>query len=487
MDRISLSRASRAFHRSSKNLRDSTPPASPDRKALSRLSRASRHENQMKFQISAPVELLSSTSMISYTSQSLRNPSPTGRTASAIGYRPQHQGSRDMHLERAASPAGGRASPIPRAKTSLSHHHSHKKSLSNSFNQPPSPASTSSGGSSAGPLSPDIGAAISNVFTPPTTPPPESFNRISRSSSVGPKPLNPTRHSAGSNKSSNSNTSTTATTANNIANSNKHGSMDFQQRLQRIKSTSSLSSSISNASSGDNYNNYRLEYSNHYSHNSSGSSINEDYIVAKPTQDLRRTSSTLGPRTSYKPPARAEPRTSGLSRSSSNASTYNGSPPRAQQSPPAAAPPPVMVAPSPMPPPPPRVSARRSASNPNLRTGAKRAVNKANPFAHELAQVSELAEDMGLDLVDNDVMIRKGLLRFSAKDYLAVIRDVTLFPAVEEEEPLLPPVVPIRRKPSIFRTAEKFMTTPTPAVYAPPKPVAPPVVAGQPVTVGGWI
>ncbi|KAK6359965.1 hypothetical protein TWF696_001088 [Orbilia brochopaga] len=485
MDRISLSRASRAFHRSSKNLRDSSPPASPERKALSRLSRASKHEGQMKFQISAPVELLSSTSMISYTSQSLRNPSPTGRTASAIGYR-QH--SRDV-LERAASPAGGRASPIPRAQTSLSRHHSHKKSASSSFNhQPPSPASTSSGGSSAGPLSPDIGVAISNVLTPPTTPPPESFNRISRSSSVGPKPLSVKRSASTSRKTASTTTNTNTTTTN--TSTTTSGSMDFQQRLQRIKSTSSLSSSVSNASSGDNYN-YRLEYSNHYSHNSSGSSINEDFIVAKPAQELRRSSSTLGSRSSYNsnnannktPAAQAKPRSSGLSRSSSTASNLNGSsPPRAQQSPPAAAPP-VTVSPSSMPPPPPRVSARRSASNPNLRAGAKRTMNKANPFAHELAQVSELAEDMGLDLVDNDVMVRKGLLKFSARDYLAVIRDITLFPSVEEEEPPLPPVVPIRRKPSIFRTAEKFMATPSPAAVYAPKPV----VAGQPVTVGGWI
>ncbi|KAF3902091.1 hypothetical protein ABW21_db0201982 [Orbilia brochopaga] len=471
MDRISLSRASRAFHRSSKNLRDSSPPASPERKALSRLSRASKHEAQMKYQISAPVELLSSTSMISYTSQSLRNPSPTGRTASAIGYR-QH--SRDM-LERAASPAGGRASPIPRAQTSLSRHHSHKKSAS-SFNQPPSPASTSSGGSSAGPLSPEVGAAMSNVLTPPTTPPPDSFNRISRSSStgIGPKPLNPVRHSANSNKSNNSNPTN--------SNTNNNGNMDFQQRLQRIKSTSSLASSVSNNSSGDSYN-YRLEYSNHRSHNSSGSSINEDFIIAKPTPDLRRTSSTINSYSSYKTPAaQTKPRTTGLTRNGSNASNHNVSPPRAQKqphSPPAVAAP-VTVSPS-MPPPPPRVSARRSASNPNLRAGAKRTVNKANPFAHELAQVSELAEDMGLDLVDNDVMVKKGLLKFSARDYLAVIRDITLFPSVEEEEPPLPPVVPIRRKPSIFRTSEKFAPTPSPAVYAPK------VVAGQPVTVGGWI
>ncbi|EWC48064.1 hypothetical protein DRE_02643 [Drechslerella stenobrocha 248] len=480
MDRISLSRASRAFYRSSKNLRDSSPP-SPDRKALSRLSRSSRQESQMKFQISAPVELLSSTSMISYTSQSLRNPSPTGRSASAIG----HVQLRER--ERAASPAGGRASPIPRTQTAngFSHHHHHK---SLSYNQPPSPASTTSGGSSAGPLSPDIGVAISDVLTPPATPPPENFHRLSRSSSVGPKPLNPLRKSSNSVRSkrnSNTNTTTTATTT---ASTN---TMDFQQRLQRIKSTSSLSSrsSVSNTSSGDNY---RLEYGNYSNHHHSSSSGTDEFSnvpTTRPSPDLRRTSSSLGPRASYKAPTsvQATPRTSGLSRSPSSGSSYSGSSSgvKAQQPAPAA---PVVASPS-IPPPPPRVSARRSASNPNLRAGTKRS-NKGNPFAHELAQVSELAEDMGLDLVDNDVMVKKGLLKFSAKDYLAAIRDISLFPAAEEAP--APPVVPIRRKPSIFRT-EKLVTAPVVPVAAPVVHVAAPVVhapkpvAGQRVAVGGWI
>jgi len=54
-------------------------------------------------------------------------------------------------------------------------------------------------------------------------------------------------------------------------------------------------------------------------------------------------------------------------------------------------------------------------------------VAPANPFAHELAQVSELAEDLGLDL-DEETMFKRGLYRFGAEDYLQEIMDVMSYP-----------------------------------------------------------
>src|SRR6218665_1069355 len=111
MERIS--RASKAFHRNSKNLRDSPPPDSPDRSRFgslrsSRSSRASTHggsQDNIKFQISAPVELISSTNMLSYTSLALRSPSPTGKTASSIGYSPSQSHQSTFNAASAAAAA----------------------------------------------------------------------------------------------------------------------------------------------------------------------------------------------------------------------------------------------------------------------------------------------------------------------------------------------------------------------------------------------
>ncbi|KAF3280560.1 hypothetical protein TWF970_002774 [Orbilia oligospora] len=143
-----------------------------------------------------------------------------------------------------------------------------------------------------------------------------------------------------------------------------------------------------------------------------------------------------------------------------------------------------------MPPPPPRVSAaRRSISNPNLKLGPKRNSSKTNPFAHELAQVSELAEDMGLDFVDNDVMVRKGLQKFSAKDYLDVIRDVALYPIEFDYEQVSSPVVTSPVVPLVPERRRKPAVTIPDRRHAIPMPhmISPQPVAGQSIAVGGWI
>ncbi|KAK6338422.1 hypothetical protein TWF730_002484 [Orbilia blumenaviensis] len=418
MERIS--RASKAFHRNSKNLRDSPPPDSPDRSRFgslrqsARSSRTSAHggsQDSIKFQISAPVELISSTNMLSYTSLALRSPSPTGRTASSIGYAP----SQSQQSNSAAVPQRVSQKVQPKVDVLVSPRPSRY--------QPPSPAS-STGDSIKSPLSPELGLAISDVLTPPATPPPDHIPRQSRSS-VGKTPVMPTsgRHSGS---------------------------------LQRIRSTSSLSSSVSNGSSHENY---KLE----------GDETGQ-------SSDLRRTTSTLGGApSSYKGPMQTSPRSSG-------SPVYNGLSISAHSSP-------TTISPSTMPPPPPRVSAaRRSVSNPNLKVGPKRSASKSNPFAHELAQVSELAEDMGLDFVDNDVMVRKGLQKFSAKDYLAVIRDVALFPVDFEDEratpavtsPVAPSVPERKRKPAVV-VPERRHAVPMPHM------ISPQPVAGQSIAVGGWI
>ncbi|EPS39458.1 hypothetical protein H072_6779 [Dactylellina haptotyla CBS 200.50] len=445
MDR--LSRASKALHRSSKNLRDS-PPGSPGphRSHFGSLKeKQSKHSRQesMKFQISAPVELISSTSMISYTSKSLRSPSPTGRTASSIGYAPNSATS---------SPAmSGPMSPVssPRPQNHIlvnqkPYHH-----------QPPSPASAS-GESIKGPFTPEIGLAISDVLTPPATPPPDHIPRRSRSSSIG----------------KNAAMNATAT--------RQSGS------IHRIRSTSSLSSSIS---AGSSHENYKLDTDETGSQGS----------------DPRRITATFGPPTSYKGPAGTNPRSSNGSTNSN--SSFNGASVTSH---------PVSASSTPaMPPPPPRVTARRSASNPNMKLSQKRSVNKVNPFAHELAQVSELAEDMGIDLVDNDFMIRKGLLKFSAKDYLEVIRDVVFYPSdfsdEEEAKPVIPqqkrqpsqsrsqsrpqprqrkesevappPIVPARRKPTIPAESPRQMHVSQMQMHHIPRSVP----QQQPVAAGGWI
>ncbi|KAK6526415.1 hypothetical protein TWF694_005008 [Orbilia ellipsospora] len=481
-----LSRASKALHRTSKNLRDSTPPGSPHRSHFGSLReknppKVSRSDS-MKFQISAPVELISSTSMISYTSKSLRSPSPTGRTASSIGYVPNSATSSPAV---GASPMSPIQSPKPQTHIIInqkSYHH-----------QPPSPASAS-GESIKGPFSPEVGLAISDVLTPPTTPPPDLFPtpRRSRSSSIG-------KNAA----------------MNAIATRNS-GS------IHRIKSTSSLSSSISAGSSHESY-----------------KADNED--IAVPAIDPRRTTTAFGP-ASYKPAGASH--TSNPSISSTVSQNAISSP--------------IINANVPsMPPPPPRVSARRSASNPNFKVGPKRSASKSNPFAHELAQVSELAEDMGIDLVDNDFMVRKGLQKFSAKDYLNVIRDVMLYPLdfSDDESTLFQPLlakkkqeeekkkqeeqkekekqadsewlsgtiseavkvqrqesIKVQRQESVSRQRQEGVAAPAPTVAAPivparrkptirvssenvrPKPVASkitsaptPTAQQQPMAVGGWI
>ncbi|KAF3934595.1 hypothetical protein ABW20_dc0101141 [Dactylellina cionopaga] len=443
-----FSKASKAFHRTSKNLRDSTPPASPHRSHFGSLrekkdkDKSSRNNGQdgMKFQISAPVELISSTSMISYTSKALRSPSPTGRTASSIGYSPTS----------APSPAiGGRISPMQRANTL----NTQKPTYQRHHQQPPSPVS-SSGDSIKSPLSPEVGLAILDVMTPPATPPPDHIPNRSRSSSIG------------------------KTAAMNIITTRQSG------HIQRIKSTSSLSSSVSNGSSHESY------------------KVDHD-TEPLPSPDPRRITTTFGQSSSsYKggPSSLSGARSSHTS--SNSGSSYAGLS-LGPLSPSVSS---AANSPS-MPPPPPRVSARRSASNPNMKTGPKRNISgKSNPFAHELAQVSELAEDMGLDLVDNDVMVRKGLMEFSAKDYLAVIRDVVLFPLDFEEEvkPVLrhrpsqqqqrrererevenmpiAPIVPARRKPTMPPPSVERHPSVTQMRMHAPKPVV-----AQSVEVGGWI
>ncbi|KAK6351898.1 hypothetical protein TWF718_005041 [Orbilia javanica] len=421
MERIS--RASKAFHRNSKNLRDSPPPDSPDRSRFgslrsSRSSRNSAHGGSLdniKFQISAPVELISSTNMLSYTSLALRSPSPTGKTASSIGYSPLQSQQNTFDTAAAAQRASQKVQPKVDVVVSPRP----------SRYQPPSPASTI-GDSAKGPLSPELGLAISDVLTPPATPPPDHLPRHSRSS-IG-----------------------------------KSAGMSIYNRqsgsLQRIRSTSSLSSSISNGSSHESY---KLE--------------NEEI---GPLPEPRRITSNFGTvPIPYKGPMQTN------SRSSNSPTTYNGLSINSHSSP-------TTVSPSTMPPPPPRVSAaRRSVSNPNLKLGPKRSSSKSNPFAHELAQVSELAEDMGLDFVDNDVMVRKGLQKFSAKDYLSVIRDVALYPADLEYERVYSPVVtsPVaplvperRRKPAVV-VPDRRHVVPMPHMIS-PKPIA-----GQSIAVGGWI
>ncbi|KAK6517458.1 hypothetical protein TWF281_004114 [Arthrobotrys megalospora] len=425
MERIS--RASKAFHRNSKNLRDSPPPDSPDRSRFgslrqsSRSSRTSTHggsQDSIKFQISAPVELISSTNMLSYTSVALRSPSPTGRTASSIGYSPMQSPAQSQPSTFSA--AAQRASQKIQPKVDV------VVSPRPSRYQPPSPASTI-GDSVKGPLSPELGLAISDVLTPPATPPPDHIPRHSRSS-VG-----------------------------------KTAAMPISGRqsgsLQRIRSTSSLSSSVSNGSSHDSY------------------KLDTDETGQSP--DPRRTTSTFGGApSSYKAPI---PTSTPTSSRPSNSPTYSGLSLSAHSSP-------TTISPSTMPPPPPRVSAaRRSVSNPNMKVGPKRSASKSNPFAHELAQVSELAEDMGLDFVDNDVMVRKGLQKFSAKDYLAVIRDVVLFPIDFDEEaapvvtsPVVP-IVPERRRKAVVAAPERRHAVPMPHM------ISPQPVAGQSIAVGGWI
>ncbi|KAF3223510.1 hypothetical protein TWF106_004901 [Orbilia oligospora] len=436
MERIS--RASKAFHRNSKNLRDSPPPETPtDRSRFgslrsSRSSRNSTHggsQDNIKFQISAPVELISSTNMLSYTSLSLRSPSPTGKSASSIGYSPlqsQHQNNFNYPAP-AAAPTSAAAAAPQRFSQKIQPKVDVVVSPRPSRYQPPSPASTI-GDSVKGPLSPELGLAISDVLTPPATPPPDHIPRHSRSS-IG--------KSAGMSISS-----------------RQSGS------LQRIRSTSSLSSSISNGSSHDSY---KLE--------------NEE---ASQSSDSRRITSTFGTApSSYKGP---QPMPSNA-RPSNSPTAYNGLSLGSHSSP-------TTISPSTMPPPPPRVSAaRRSVSNPNLKLGPKRSSSKTNPFAHELAQVSELAEDMGLDFVDNDVMVRKGLQKFSAQDYLAVIRDVALYPIEFDYEQVSSPIVTSPVVPLVPERRRKPAVTIPDRRHAIPMPhmISPQPVAGQSIAVGGWI
>ncbi|KAK6510157.1 hypothetical protein TWF481_004869 [Arthrobotrys musiformis] len=430
MERIS--RASKAFHRNSKNLRDSPPPDSPDRSRFgslrsSRSSRASTHggsQDNIKFQISAPVELISSTNMLSYTSLALRSPSPTGKTASSIGYSPS-QSHQSTFNSASAAAAAQRASYKVQPKVDV------LVSPKPSRYQPPSPASTI-GDSAKSPLSPELGLAISDVLTPPATPPPDHIPRQSRSS-IG--------KSAGMY----------------IASRQSGG-------IQRIRSTSSLSSSVSNGSSHESY---KLE--------------NEETAQSP---DPRKITSSFG---GAVPSAYKGPMQQTSSRPShSPTASYNGLSIASHSSP-------TTISPSAMPPPPPRVSAaRRSVSNPNLKLGPKRSSSKSNPFAHELAQVSELAEDMGLDFVDNDVMVRKGLQKFSVKDYLSVIRDVAIYPAgLEDERPapvvsspvVTSPIAPLvperRRKPTVVVPDRRRVQM--------PHMISPQPVAGQSIAVGGWI
>ncbi|KAF3229018.1 hypothetical protein TWF191_002127 [Orbilia oligospora] len=408
MERIS--RASKAFHRNSKNLRDSPPPETPtDRSRFgslrsSRSSRNSTHggsQDNIKFQISAPVELISSTNMLSYTSLSLRSPSPTGKSASSIGYSPlqsQHQNSFNYPAP-AAAPTSAAAAAPQRFSQKIQPKVDVVVSPRPSRYQPPSPASTI-GDSVKGPLSPELGLAISDVLTPPATPPPDHIPRHSRSS-IG--------KSAGIHDS------------------------------------------------------YKLD--------------NEE---ASQSSDSRRITSTFGTApSSYKGsqqmPSNARP--------SNSPTAYNGLSLGSHSSP-------TTISPSTMPPPPPRVSAaRRSVSNPNLKLGPKRSSSKTNPFAHELAQVSELAEDMGLDFVDNDVMVRKGLQKFSAQDYLAVIRDVALYPIEFDYEQVSSPIVTSPVVPLVPERRRKPAVTIPDRRHAIPMPhmISPQPVAGQSIAVGGWI
>lgn len=346
--------------------------------------------------------------MLSYTSLALRSPSPTGKTASSIGYsplQPQHQNTFSNTAD-----AAQRAPQKVQPKVDV------VVSPRPSRYQPPSPASTI-GDSAKGPLSPELGLAISDVLTPPATPPPDHIPRHSRSS-IG-----------------------------------KSAGMSISGRqsgsLQRIRSTSSLSSSISNGSS------------------------HESYKPENEEVDPRRITSTFGTApSSYKGPM---PNNSRPSNSPTTIGSHSS---------------PTTTSPSTIPPPPSRVSAaRRSVSNPNLKLGPKRGPSKTNPFAHELAQVSELAEDMGLDFVDNDVMVRKGLRKFSAKDYLAVIRDVVLYPVGFEDEQASSPVVTSPVAPLVPERRRKPAVVVPDRRHAVPMPhmISPQPVAGQSIAVGGWI
>ncbi|KAF3319609.1 hypothetical protein TWF173_000223 [Orbilia oligospora] len=408
MERIS--RASKAFHRNSKNLRDSPPPETPtDRSRFGSLrsSRSSRNSTHGGSQ------------------DNIKSPSPTGKSASSIGYSPlqsHHQNSFNYPMPAAApTSAPQRMSQKIQPKVDVF------VSPRPSRYQPPSPASTI-GDSVKGPLSPELGLAISDVLTPPATPPPDHIPRHSRSS-IG-----------------------------------KSAGMSIPSRqsgsLQRIRSTSSLSSSISNGSSHDSY---KLE--------------NEE---ASQSPDPRRITSNFGTTpSSYKGP---QPMPSN-SRPSNSPTAYNGLSLGSHSSP-------TTISPSTMPPPPPRVSAaRRSISNPNLKLGPKRNSSKTNPFAHELAQVSELAEDMGLDFVDNDVMVRKGLQKFSAKDYLDVIRDVAIYPIEFDYEQVSSPVVTSPVVPLVPERRRKPAVTIPDRRHAIPMPhmISPQPVAGQSIAVGGWI
>ncbi|KAF3938348.1 hypothetical protein ABW19_dt0200498 [Dactylella cylindrospora] len=420
----------RAFSRTNKgNGRDPTPPTSPKRTYSKRQNAGGAQEKPAinKFKISAPVELISTTNMISYTSPSLR---------SSMG----------------GAPSSITSSPNPsilghKSQTSISAHKSNgsislktEQNIKQGHYYPPSPASS---GGSLPPLSPEIGTNIDEILTPPATPPPnhltEYFPKRERSS-----------NSSAAGSVARSSTSSTA--------------MEHRRQISRIKSVSSINSSTSSGSS-DRYSKER----------------EREELPALPAElTAPRRVNTFG-NTPSAPQLKTHKSTiSNVSTSSLSSQSLTSAPPAITS--------PVIV--------PTRSSARvsRSVSNPTLRSSAKShrhhssKTSAANPFAHELAKVSELAEDMGVDL-DDEAMFKKGLQKFSAGEYLDLIWDVMYYqPSVstkekekkreiartikEEPEPeFVKPVVPLRKKPSILRREEEERMRASPAI----------------VNDGGWI
>ncbi|KAH7162983.1 hypothetical protein B0J13DRAFT_26068 [Dactylonectria estremocensis] len=91
------------------------------------------------------------------------------------------------------------------------------------------------------------------------------------------------------------------------------------------------------------------------------------------------------------------------------------------------------TAPPPVPPP---------AARPNFQQRAK----ESHPFGHELAQVTELAEEYGArrdskhDDEDNTYIKSKGLVKFSADDYISDVQNLinSFFPEVAHAKPAAP-------------------------------------------------
>jgi len=72
----------------------------------------------------------------------------------------------------------------------------------------------------------------------------------------------------------------------------------------------------------------------------------------------------------------------------------------------------------------------------------KKDYSESHPFGHELAQVSELAEEYGIKDKLNPMeqeeqeLLQKGLKKFSAEDYLSEVRSLTSMFFAEAARPL---------------------------------------------------